>query len=143
MSITEALHQQIHQITELNNVLTNLLAERALCDAELTSELFFRYIDSVRHHLNNTENAVFAELLVHADSEQTKMVENFIDGSHEIRLIFTQFSKRWCRNNQLQIKNYGEFYKDTMEVFNLVLRRLNDETEKLFPLVKQRDAAAA
>ena len=142
MQINQQLHQQIHNITELNNVLTSILAERSLCDSAVTSELFYRYIDAVKNHLHNTENAVFAQLLVNANEEQTTMVEKFIDGSHEINLIFNRYSKRWCKNNRLNIKNYAEFYQDTLEVFDLVLRRLRDETEKLFPLVNQTIKAA-
>jgi hypothetical protein len=74
MSDSHDLHQQIHNITELNNVLGNLLSERSLCDMEITAELFFRYIEAVKYHLQNTESAVFARLLVNADDEQSRLI---------------------------------------------------------------------
>lgn len=136
MSDSHDLHQQIHNITELNNVLGNLLSERSLCDMEITAELFFRYIEAVKHHLQNTESAIFARLLVNADDEQSRIVDRFIDGSSEIKQIFASYTKKWCRNNKLFIRDYELFHKDTVEVFELVLRRVKDETEKLYPLVK-------
>ncbi len=142
MSHSNDLHMQIHNITELNNVLTNLLGERSLCDMQITGELFFRYIELVKHHLQNTESAVFAKLLVNADQEQSRTVERFIDGSSEIKHIFADYTRKWCRNNQLYIRDYSLFYKDTVEVFELVLRRLRDETEKLYPLMKAVEETA-
>jgi hypothetical protein len=136
MNQTEALHKQAHEITELNNVLKELLSDRSLCDSEVTCELFFRYVKAVRQHLNITESGLFAQLLVNSDEQTCKVVGKFIDGSHEIKQIFSQYTKKWCNKNELKINNYQEFYTDTTEVFSLVLRRLQDETENLYPLIK-------
>jgi len=140
MAHADDLHVQIHNITELNNVLTNLLSERSLCDMQITGELFFRYIEQVKHHLLHTESAVFGRLLANADDEQRRIVELFIDGSSEIKHIFSDYSKKWCKNGKLHIEDYNLFRRDTVEVFDLVLRRLHDETEKLYPLVKAAEA---
>lgn len=136
MNQTEVLHKQAHKITELNNILGALLRERSLCDSDITCELFFRYVNAVRHHLNNTESGLFAQLLVNSDEQTCKVVGRFMDGSHEIKRIFSSYTKKWCNKNELKINNHQDFYEDTVEVFNLVLRRLQDETEHLYPLVK-------
>ncbi|NNJ91892.1 MAG: hypothetical protein HKP55_09470 [Gammaproteobacteria bacterium] len=136
MNQTEAFHKQAHKITELNNVLEALLSDRSLCDSEVTCELFFRYVNAVKHHLNHTESGVFAQLLANSDEQTCKAVGRFIDGSHEIKRIFSSYTKKWCNQHELKISNYQEFYEDTVDVFNLVLRRLQDETENLYPLIQ-------
>lgn len=135
MNQTEAFHKQAHKITELNNVLGVLLSERSLCDSEITCELFFRYVNAVKHHLNHTESGVFAQLLANSDEQTCKTVGRFIDGSHEIKRIFSSYTKKWCQHHELKINDYQSFYDDTIDVFNLVLRRLQDETENLYPLI--------
>ena len=136
MNHTEAFHHQAHKITELNNVLGALLSDRSLCDSEVTCELFFRYVNAVKHHLNHTESGVFAQLLANSDEQTCKAVGRFIDGSHEIKQIFSSYTKKWCHKHELKIDNYQDFYDDTVDVFNLVLRRLQDETENLYPLIE-------
>ncbi len=136
MNQTEALHKQAHKITELNNVLGALLSDRSLCDSQITCELFFRYVDAVKHHLNHTESGVFAQLLANSDEQTCKAVGRFIDGSHEIKQIFASYTKKWCNRQELKIDNYQDFYQDTVDVFNLVLRRLQDEIENLYPLIE-------
>jgi len=140
MNHTEAFHKQAHKITELNNVLGALLSERSLCDSKITCELFFRYVNAVKHHLNHTESGVFAQLLANSDEQTCKAVGRFIDGSHEIKRIFSSYTKKWCHKHELKIDDYQSFYDDTIDVFNLVLRRLQDETENLYPLIEANQA---
>lgn len=148
MSQTDDLHVQIHKITELSNILTNLLSDRSLCDTEVTCELFFRYVESVKDHLKNTDSNLYAQLLDQSDAHTNKVANLFISGSKEIKRIFGSYTKRWCNmsKKQLNIKKYDDFYAETIEMFELVLKRLQDETEHLYPLISDdatpRDQAA-
>ena len=137
MSQTADLHLQIHKITELSNILTNLLSDRSLCDTEVTCELFFRYVDSVKDHLKNTDSNLYAQLLDHSDAHKNKVANLFISGSKEIKRIFSAYTKKWCNisRKELKIKKYDDFYNETIEMFELVLKRLQDETEHLYPLI--------
>jgi len=137
MSQTSDLHLQIHKITELSNILTNLLSDRSLCDTEVTCELFFRYVDSVKDHLKHTDSNLYAQLLDHSDAHKNKVANLFISGSKEIKRIFGAYTKKWCNlsTKQLRIKKYDDFYNETIEMFELVLKRLQDETEHLYPLI--------
>ncbi|NNJ91887.1 MAG: hypothetical protein HKP55_09445 [Gammaproteobacteria bacterium] len=137
MDKTEKLHAQIHKITELSNILTNLLSDRSLCDTEITCELFFRYVDSVQDHLKKTDADLYAELLDHSDAHKNKIANLFISGSKEIKRIFGAYTKKWCNlsKQELHIKKYDQFYAETIEMFELVLNRLQDETERLYPLI--------
>ena len=135
MNNTSRLHEQVHDITELNNVLKILISDRFLCDSKITNELFLRYTDAVQHHLTNTESGIFSQLLTNSDDQTCTTVERFMDGAREIKLIFSSYTKKWCKNKNLVIKDHDEFLKETEKVFDLVLRRLLDETENLYPLV--------
>ena len=137
MATQNELHLQIHKITELSNVLTNLLTDRALCDSDITCELFFRYVDSVKDHLQFTDASLYSQLLDHGDAHKNKIVNLFMSGSKEIKRIFGAYTKKWCNmgKKELRIKEYDEFYKDTIEMFELILKRLQDETERLYPLI--------
>ena len=137
MDKTEKLHSEIHKITELSNILTNLLSERSLCDTEITCELFFRYVKSVQAHLKHTDAGLYAELLDHSDAHKNKIANLFISGSKEIKRIFGAYTKKWCKlsKQELRISNYDQFYAETIEMFEMVLNRLQDETERLYPLI--------
>ena len=135
MTQKEDLHLQVHNITELSNVLTLLMSDKSVCDSGITCELFFRYVEAVRHHLQNTESELFSRLLVNSNEQQSKVLERFMDGSHEIKKIFAEYTKKWCKNNQLRIGDHASFQDETAEMLNLVLRRLQDETENLYPLI--------
>lgn len=144
MPQTKELHSQIHKITELSNVLTNLLSDRALCDTEVTCELFFRYVDAVQSHLKHTDSNLYAQLMDHSDAHRNKVANLFMSGSKEIKRIFGAYTKKWCKlsKHQLNIKKYDEFYEETMDMFEIILKRLQDETEHLYPLIND-DASAS
>jgi hypothetical protein len=63
-----------------------------------------------------------------------------MSGSQEIRKIMTKYTKKWCPKKQtvsLAIADHEHFLKDSEEMFELVLARIQNETEKLYPLVKE------
>jgi len=137
----EKLHKQIHNITELSNILTTLVNNPALFDTDVTRELFIRYVTAVQDHLKKTDAALYAELLDHSSAHKHKVVNLFISGSKEIKRIFSDYTKKWCDQPKyrLRMSNYGQFQAETMEMFDLVLRRLQDETERLYPLIGDYD----
>jgi len=52
----------------------------------------------------------------------------------------TTYTKQWCpRKNtgSLAIHDHERFLKETEEMFGLVLDRIQNETEKLYPLVRE------
>jgi len=59
-------------------------------------------------------------------------------GSKEIKRIFAQYLSEWCRlkRKKLVIREYDQFLKETHEMFELVLDRLQDETEQLYPVIR-------
>ena len=135
----DQLNIQNDRITELTNVLDNLLSDRLLCDSSVTSELFFRYVDMVKEHLELTDSKLYSQLLTQGDTDITNTANRFMGGSKEIKRIFAKYLKKWCQlqKQQLLVKNYDEFTEETKEVFEMVLDRIQDETEHLYPLVRR------
>lgn len=132
----ETLNQQNDRITELSNVLSYLIDDRAICDTGVTCELFFEYVDKVRQHLDDEERELYHKLLAHKDRKICNTAQMFLSGSGEIKRVFNQYLKRWCKNRELRIHDYGQFVQETREMFALVLRRIEDEVEHLYPAVR-------
>ncbi len=134
------LNQQNDKITELSNVLSTLLKDRTMCSNSACCDLFSQYIDQVKQHLDLVDKNLYGELLSHSDQDIKHMVSNFMSGSQEIRRITNRYIKDWCptmRAESLAVANHERFYEDTEKMFNLILQRIQDETEKLYPLIRE------
>jgi hemerythrin-like domain-containing protein len=133
------LHTQNHKITELTNVLTALMSERTLLDTDVTCELFFRYVDEVKNHLDVTDRGLYTKLLTYNDNDVNQVANQFMSGSQEIKRVFDKYLKKWCKlnNRHLVVKNYDQFIGETDDMFMLVLNRIQDETEKLYPVARR------
>jgi hemerythrin-like domain-containing protein len=131
------LNEQVHRITELSNVLRYLFEDRSMCDTGSCCELFYRYIELVKKHIELVDKNMYRELLISPDEKLNNVAKNFMSGSVEIKRILKEFTKTWCdRTKALHIDDHARFLKDTDELFELVLQRILDETERLYPLVR-------
>ena len=135
----EELHQQNHKITELTNILQHLLGDRLLCDSEVTCDLFFDYVNAVKEHMAVTDSGMYSKLLGSGDQKLNNIANRFMGGSREINRIFSAYLKRWCKikSKELVIKEYDAFMQDTQEMFEIVLDRIQNETEHLYPAVRK------
>jgi len=131
------LNEQNHRITELSNVLSYLINERSICDTEVSCELFFRYVNMVREHLEVEERELYQALLMHEDNDVRNTGKKFLSGSSEIKRVFGQYLKRWCKGKELRIRDHAQFVADTGEIFRLVIRRIDDEVVNLYPTVRE------
>ncbi|MGD2138100.1 MAG: hypothetical protein PVJ66_04275 [Gammaproteobacteria bacterium] len=135
----DELHAQNHTITELSNVLLYLFKDRSMCDTSTCCELFYRYMDKVREHIDLVDRNLYSPLLAHDDHEIQKLARNFMSGSQEIKKIMAAYTKQWCpreRGETLAIAEHDRFLQESREMFNLVLERIQNETEKLYPLIR-------
>lgn len=137
----EELNEQNHRITELSNVLHYLFKDRSMCDTGSCCELFYRYVDLVNKHIEIVDKEMYRDLLASPDDKVSNVARNFMSGSVEIKKILREFMHHWCptaKNNKdaLHIKDHANFLKDTDELFEIVLQRIQDETEHLYPLVR-------
>ena len=134
----DELHQQIHKITEISNVFLYLIEDRMMCDTDITCDLFFDYVDRVKDHLEIQDKTIYSAILNQGDASAKETAENFMSGSKEIKRIFQKYLKKWSKQgkHQLVITNYDDFSRETRGMFELVLNRIQDEVEHLYPLVK-------
>ncbi len=134
----DKLNADNHKITELSNVLLYLFKDRAMCDTDTACTLFYNYIEKVKEHLKVVDH-LYPTLLADSDQKINYVANNFMSGEQEIKKIITQYLKTWCNKNktELVIADYDAFLKDTGDVFHMVLNRIQDETEHLYPLVRE------
>lgn len=133
------LNTQNDRITELSQVLNKLLSDRGLCDSTVTCDLFFQYVEIVQNHLKLEDRHIYRQMLTHRDQEVRNTATKFMSGQVEIKRVFASYLRKWCkkRGQELKIRDYELFAKETDEMFELVLERIQDESEKLFPLLRE------
>lgn len=133
----DELNTQSHEITELSNVLSYLLKDRSMCDTDTCCQLFYRYGEKIQAHLDTVDHT-YTTLLTSHDENAKEIARNFMGGSQEIKRIFAQYKKRWCerRKDRLHVGDHREFLEETDEVFDLILNRIQDEIEQLYPLIR-------
>jgi len=139
----EELNTQNHEITELTNVLSYLLADRSMCDTDICCDLFFRYGEKVKAHLDLVDHT-YTGLLSSSDTKVNNTARMFMSGSQEIRHIFARYTKTWCqkRKHSLHISSHEKFCEETRKMFDLILKRIQDETEHLYPLIREISSAS-
>ena len=134
------LNEQNHRITELSNVLSYLLKDRSMCDTESCCNLFSNYMTMVKEHIDTVDKNMYKELLSSPDEKLNNVAKNFMSGSVEVKKILKKFEHQWCPsskgNNDLRIKDHQQFLTAIDELFDIVLQRILDETEHLYPLVR-------
>lgn len=133
------LNAQNDRITELSHVLHKLLSDRGLCDAKVTCDLFFQYVENVQEHLQLEDRHIYRQMLTHRDQGVRNTATKFMSGQVEIKRVFASYLRKWCkkRGQELRISDYQQFARETDEMFELVLNRIQDESEHLFPLLRK------
>ena len=139
----EELHTQNHKITELSNLLSHVLSERALCDNGECCNLFANYMKEVNQHMDAVDRNLYSELLLSEDVNINNTAKSFMNGTVEIRRIMKQYVSKWCNklDNRFVFggkgKRYQEFLDDSNQMFSIILDRIQKETEGLYPLVRR------
>jgi hypothetical protein len=133
----EELNSQNHRIMELSKVLQTVIQDREMCDNEVTCDLFFQYVDQVKGHLDVEDKHLYAALLNHKENGVNYTAKQFLSGSAEIKRIFESYLHKWCNKRAMLIKDHHAFVNETEDMFRLVLNRIQDETEQLYPLIRK------
>ena len=139
------LNEQNHRITELSNVLRYLLRDRSMCDTGTCCSLFSNYMAQVKEHIDIVDKSMYSDLLASPDEKVNNVAKNFMSGSVEVKKILHTFNKQWCPSKgnitgDLKIKDHEKFLNAMDELFDIVLQRILDETEHLYPLVRSLGA---
>jgi len=135
LSFTQ-LNEQNNKIKELSSVLNYLIENKEMCNKETTCDLFLQYAEEVSNHLYLEEKEVYRHLLNHDNLKVRNTVNDFFSGSIEIKRVFNEYLGQWCKNKKLRITKHDEFVKDTHQMFDLVLNRIDAESNILYPMIK-------
>lgn len=138
----DALHRQNHRITETATVLIYLTRERALCDADTTRQLFLDAVSMIDHHLQQVDRLVKVHLLAHADPRDQNLGRKLSAESALLRRNFEEYAKHWtgAKGREMRIGDHERFIRDSDELFNLMLDRIQRETELIYPLLRRVSA---
>ena len=144
MATLDELNIQNHKLTESSNVLVYLLQERAMCDTETACNLLYGFLDQVNNHMKLVDS-LYKDLLADKKQEVNNIAQMFMSGERELKRIITQYINKWCmrERQELRVADHEKFTKDTRELFEMVLSRIQDETEHLYPLVRGLQKSAA
>ena len=111
-----------------------------MCDTATCHELFHRYMNKVREHIDLVDRNLYGRLLAHSNHGIQNLVRHFLSGSQEIRKIMSDVLREWCpakKTPTLEISHHGRFLADTEKLSRLILERFRDETGKLHPLIRK------
>jgi hypothetical protein len=135
------LNNQNHRITELSNALSYLIQDRQMCDNSVTCDVFMSFAENVKTHLENQERHLYGKLLTHHEKKVSSTAGQFMSGSQEVKKIFSSYLRKWCDQpkGRLKIKDHAAFVRDTEDMLDMVLKRIQDETERLYPLLREFD----
>lgn len=125
-----------NNLTELSQVLSHLISDPSLCNTKVTQNLFLDYVEKVKQHMASEERKLYGSLLIHQQAHVKNTASMFLAGSCEIKRIFSRYTKRWCRNSELRLKQHDRFVAETHEMFEMIRQRIQDEKKKLYPLVE-------
>ncbi len=131
----DELNKQNHEVSELCKVLGALIVDRSMCDTSIVCELFNRFSEKVKAHMELEDKTLYARLLTHKDKEVNAVAVRSLNGAKEIKRIFSKYTNTWCRKG-LDIYNHEKFVQETQDMFRLVLERIQSEVEELYPLVR-------
>ena len=144
MATFTTLHREIHEITEKNNVFRYLIQDRFMCDTKIAETIFFDYVKLVKKHMEKVDRQFCRQLLSHEAQTVRNTADRFLSGSSEIKRIFAEYLKRYCTppHQCLHIKDHARFVEETNQIFDMVLERIERETEHLYPLIRSLEARA-
>lgn len=140
MILFNELNTMNHKITEISNVLSILIKDRLICDSETCGNLFQNYIELVNKHIQLVDSSLYVDLLRHSSVEANDTAKNFMSGSQEIKRIMSSYKRKWCSKKHQGIsigRHYDAFLKETSDMFDMVLKRIQDETEHLYPMIRK------
>jgi hypothetical protein len=135
----EQLHKENHKITELSNVFLYLIKERSMCDTDIACGVFFDFVSKVRDHMELVDKHLYTKLLNSPDETVRQKADRFMSGSHEIKRLFKGYLSKWSTQtgSKLHVRNHKKFVQESQEIIDIVLDRIQRETEHLYPLVRR------
>jgi hypothetical protein len=108
-----------------------------MCDTETANSLFCETLNKIDEHMSMVDH-LYATLLNQKNENAQRTAEMFMSGEVELKRIIAEYKKAWFARSrpELRVGDHPQFIKDTEELFEIVLSRIEDETEKLYPMLR-------
>jgi hypothetical protein len=111
-----------------------------MCDTAIVCELFNRFAEKVKAHLELQDRSIYGRLLTDPDKRTNTVAVRSLNGAKEMKRIFAAYTNTWCRNG-LDVCDHERFVKETEDIFRLVMERIGDEVENLYPAARREERA--
>ena len=128
-------HAELLQMVEdLQSILKpELLTIRP--NAKTAHELLCDLSDKVKYHLAQEDKGLYPSLLIHADPKVKSIAWGFISGEKPLRKTFDDYYKKWLKDCDFHFTD--DFMKETREMLDMLLYRIEREEQVLFPKVRE------
>ena len=138
MATFDELNLHNHELTELSNVLLYLLQDRSMCDTATACDLLCKFMGTFNKHMGLVGH-LYQGLLADELEKANNTARLFMSGEQELKRIIAQYARKWCVNcrSGLMVADHEQFMQETKALFSMVLSRVKDETEHLYPLVRE------
>jgi len=129
----EELKKQHQEIGELLVVLSLLVPDDTARKTRIVERLFSELAKKVIDHILLEEATLYKDLLVHQDDQIQRMARKFINGSQELKRLFTRYIRHDC-TKMAKEKDCSAFIKETEDIFGLLRKRIEAEESRFYPL---------
>ena len=103
------------------------------------SRLFFDYCKRLPVHLEQVDRLVKKYLFADSDQRNVNLARKLVADSRLLRSNYDKYLKHWTESGgqRFHIADHEAFLCETRELFELVLERIQRETEYLYPLLRK------
>ncbi len=141
MNQIEEYRRQHRELSEFVAMVRSLLDENQLkieANARLAYEKLSGLAETVRNHLSGEDKGLYPKLLVDEDPKVKAIAWGFIRNESPLRKEFEAYARRWLKSGRVQYSD--DFVRDTTEVLDALIKRIDKEEKELFPRLEEAKA---
>ena len=134
MNTLDKFREEHKELTTMISDLRMMLTPEQLRikpSAKASQQLLCDLFDKIVDHLHAEDEDVYPDLLVHEDKKIKSMAWGFLSGEHSLRNMVNSYQRKWLKDCDYEFSN--EFLKETNEIFDLLVDRIDREEKVLFP----------
>lgn len=135
----ETFREEHKQIRDLCDILNLSIGDYKMRHNKIVCELIDRFVDEVNAHLMHEDRSIYRDLLSQHSREAKQVADHFLGNTQELRRIFNQYSRGWCRKPHSE-KDHDKYVDESRHIFKLVCDRIDFEEKKIFPYFEGKTA---
>jgi len=127
-------HQEMLDLTAKICAYQNQLQVKE--NASTISTLFSQLAGKLKMHLMVEDQFVYPKLTMHSDVQIQKISQNFANEMGDLGKVFGDYKTRYMGANKIA-DNANLFINDTKNIFAALTKRMDKETQLLYPLLSK------